>query len=653
MNTSRLLLGLLCAIVVCKAQATQFVVTNPNDETTPGNGCSIREAVENTDNGFLASNTPHPDCPVGSAPDLIEFDDSIGTIALNAPLLMTGSVTINGGGHVTLDGQGSTQIVIATPAFGSGNILQRIRLERGYSVGNGGCILNSSILNLTEVTLSQCYAALNGGALATTSTALLVRSTVDDNEANPAAPTAGAGGGVFGNNGQVRLTDTTISNNRARVGGGVYVNVGAYTFNATLAYNQATQTGGGLTYSNGNTANRIYLRFSTFVGNSAGTNGSALHAAGAINLYQSLIAANTGAANCYISGASGLISDGNYNLDDGSSCGFGASGSINNANMSGLGPLQDNGGPTLTFSSAFTPATDAAACDLTNVPKDQRGATRPFGSQCDIGAYEYVKYNLTYQTNGAGSLDVGGSLVGMWSENHDFGEDGSTILAVPFAGYRFLDWSDGVTDNPRTDTAIRADINVTANFAPWLILPNTGMPDGTYDEVYPTQQFSVVGGVAPITYGVLTGTLPPGLTLDTQGKLSGTPTMSGTYSFVVSFTDAASVQLTESYEITIHKASQNIDFDPGDWDVYLDPGDTFDLAPHATVDTGLPLTYYLDNPQDGVCSLDGSVLTMLDEGYCDFSIDQPGNSNYLPENYSDSLYFIRATIFADGLEAVP
>ena len=36
----------------------------------------------------------------------------------------------------------------------------------------------------------------------------------------------------------------------------------------------------------------------------------------------------------------------------------------------------------------------------------------------------------------------------------------------PATGYHFVDWRiDGLTANPRTDTNVMADVNVTANFA--------------------------------------------------------------------------------------------------------------------------------------------------------------------------------------------
>jgi hypothetical protein len=57
-----------------------------------------------------------------------------------------------------------------------------------------------------------------------------------------------------------------------------------------------------------------------------------------------------------------------------------------------LGPLQHNGGPTLTHAlEKGSPAIDAGVCTDSagiTVTVDQRGAPRPQGNGCDIGAYE-------------------------------------------------------------------------------------------------------------------------------------------------------------------------------------------------------------------------------------------------------------------------
>jgi hypothetical protein len=79
-----------------------------------------------------------------------------------------------------------------------------------------------------------------------------------------------------------------------------------------------------------------------------------------------------------------------------------------------LGPLADNGGPTLTHSLlATSPALDAGDTSLT---VDQRGVTRPQGPADDIGAFEAVPSPNTapvldaigdQSLAEAGTLDVG------------------------------------------------------------------------------------------------------------------------------------------------------------------------------------------------------------------------------------------------------
>ncbi|MCA9948269.1 MAG: DNRLRE domain-containing protein, partial [Anaerolineales bacterium] len=73
--------------------------------------------------------------------------------------------------------------------------------------------------------------------------------------------------------------------------------------------------------------------------------------------------------------------------------------------------------------------------------------------------YNLPDFTLDY-TAGAG-----GNLTGNASQVINYGQDGTPITAVPDAGYHFVDWSDSSTDNPRTDTNVMANVNVTANFA--------------------------------------------------------------------------------------------------------------------------------------------------------------------------------------------
>ncbi len=58
-----------------------------------------------------------------------------------------------------------------------------------------------------------------------------------------------------------------------------------------------------------------------------------------------------------------------------------------------------------------------------------------------------------------------GSISGTTPQTVNYGDDGSAVTAVPDTGYHFVGWSDSSTANPRTDTDVKANINVTANFA--------------------------------------------------------------------------------------------------------------------------------------------------------------------------------------------
>jgi hypothetical protein len=79
-----------------------------------------------------------------------------------------------------------------------------------------------------------------------------------------------------------------------------------------------------------------------------------------------------------------------YNLSTDSSCGLSLKTDLIGVNPR-LGPLEGNGGPTLTEALArSSPAVDAGGLPATSsCPEtDQRGYSRPWGPACDIGAYE-------------------------------------------------------------------------------------------------------------------------------------------------------------------------------------------------------------------------------------------------------------------------
>jgi CSLREA domain-containing protein len=84
------------------------------------------------------------------------------------------------------------------------------------------------------------------------------------------------------------------------------------------------------------------------------------------------------------------LSSAGYNLENGNTCDFSATGDLVNTDPK-LGNLMDNGGPTETMALLTgSPAIDAATPKCAPPKTDQRGVSRPQGPRCDIGAYEAV-----------------------------------------------------------------------------------------------------------------------------------------------------------------------------------------------------------------------------------------------------------------------
>jgi hypothetical protein len=71
-----------------------------------------------------------------------------------------------------------------------------------------------------------------------------------------------------------------------------------------------------------------------------------------------------------------------------------------------------------------------------------------------------------------------------------------------------------------------------------LAVTTTSLSAATGGEPY-SASLAATGGISPYSWSVTSGSLPPGLTLNSStGQISGTPDVAGTYSFTVTVTDA-------------------------------------------------------------------------------------------------------------------
>ena len=94
------------------------------------------------------------------------------------------------------------------------------------------------------------------------------------------------------------------------------------------------------------------------------------------------------------------------------------------------------------------------------------------------------------------------------------------------------------TSPPTATTVVPSPSSVTAPLAR-LIITSVTFHAAEVGVAYAPVTLSAIGGRAPYTWTANSGTLPTGLALSSDGKVTGTPSVAGTFSFVVRVDDAA------------------------------------------------------------------------------------------------------------------
>jgi large repetitive protein len=279
-------------------------------------------------------------------------------------------------------------------------VIQDCVVEDNYTLSGGGGIYNESLLNIIRSTISGNAAAFNGGGIYSSGTLAVFDSAIN---ANFALQNFGQGGGLY-LSGPATVKRSSIFANVANNGGGILTVSQLTLVSSTVSSNKADRDGGGL-FNFGTS----FLYSSTLVGNDAdydgldgGVGGGILADATAghrLVLVNSLIVSNTLRSLPIFSDCSGTLEAYGFNrLGDLSGCVFTGNGgaAIGLVTRATVGPLTDNGGPTLTNallagSQAIDSSTAQGCIDEIGAPldTDQRGAFRVAGARCDLGAYEF------------------------------------------------------------------------------------------------------------------------------------------------------------------------------------------------------------------------------------------------------------------------
>jgi lysophospholipase L1-like esterase len=297
------------------------------------------------------------------------------TAVTEAEIVIDNDVVLDGEGDLTVDGDEDHRVF---------SVLNGVTAElRGFTVTGGAAdapsgeqpgsgIRNKGTLTLRDSTVSRNAAGIsaihNRGEYDAQigATLTLLNSTVSDN----------ASDGIMNELGVLALTNSTVSGHSF---------IGVLSYGGTLTMNNSTTSGGdrGIDICGGVIAitnstvsasrQALYLNFSA-----KSCSGSATIAGSLIN------------GGCEVDLVS-TTSNG-YNIESrGDTCGFDhGTDQVNvSAEDLALGPLADNGGPTMTHAlGTGSVAIDVIPADMCEVDEDQRGEPRPGGAMCDVGAFE-------------------------------------------------------------------------------------------------------------------------------------------------------------------------------------------------------------------------------------------------------------------------
>ena len=343
------------------------------------------------------------------------------TVVTEAEIVIDNDVILDGEGKLTLDGNGVERVLSV-----EGEVVAEIR---GLTVTGGA---KCGVHNAGTLTVAQSRVSANAGAGVCNSQLIwydggttIIDSVISGN----------AGRGIASGSGSVRLQSSTVSENR---GGGISNYVAGVTIQESTVSGNSAVRGGGI-YSEAHDPMfssapamlqkspydaSVLIVNSTISQNSADEGGAIFSAfeLSTVRMFNATVSQNSTvqgadvrsdspvpAANtlidgdCLIDSAIEPQSSGGNIESPGDSCFFHDATdqvSVTSEELN-LGPLQDNGGPTMTH--ALLPGSiaidrmpketcvDGYGAPLTKpLTTDQRGEPRPEtdGTMCDVGAFE-------------------------------------------------------------------------------------------------------------------------------------------------------------------------------------------------------------------------------------------------------------------------
>jgi predicted outer membrane repeat protein len=519
---------LLCGTQQAASAATRTVDTTADDlaltacTVAAPDDCSLRGAI------------------VGAtAGDTIDFALPINSI-INLPLEDIGidrSLSIIGPGadRLTIRSNG---IVFATPAGANATVrISGLKIAQSTRaiVNNSGNTMFLSYMKFENNSAGSGVISNQNGTLEISNSIFT---------GSPFSP-ADLAAVIVVNNGTVTIKDSTITNNYGSgltITGSVAVNV----YRSTISHNTALNGGGIYASSNGS----VNL-FDTTVKNNTGNQfGGGIYAFGTrINLYKSVVYGNSSTNHngggifcgaCMLTLENSTVAA-NFALQDGgglfvSNTGFKIithSTIVNNTALGSGGGISTTGGLTQPRNSIIA------------------GNSAPFGP--DVFGAVLARYNLIGNTANTGFQN--GSNFNILNQNPMLQPvDPETLVYLPQCGSPVLNAGDLNDILPFDGRGVprpadeRVDLGSIEQSR--IALSPPLLPEGIIGLTY-TQMLTATCSIAPYSFLIESGSLPNGLTLQSNGLISGTPTEAGTFDFTIRATASNNVSGLTSYKLTI------------------------------------------------------------------------------------------------------
>ena len=348
----------VCTVGTCAQGTCDF--TPVADDTPCGDGAGTCQQGSCVGTFACTEQGIRDAIAVGGGPHTFRCDGPQ-TVAIETQIEINNDVILDGEGELTVVGNSVNSPLVF--------VREGITTELHGLATIGGVISNQGMLTVVNCNvLGNDYGiwsgpGIRGGSEGWNATLVLTNSTVK----------AGAAFGV----GIVGLPEVTISNSTVSGGYSAFSSLGG---------------SGALTMTNSTVSGNIRVAVGTvtLTVTHSTVSGNIEFGPGTLTMTNSVVD-----GDCTTHDDAVVVSNG-YNIESpGDTCGFDTNkgDQVNvSADDLNLGPLQDNGGPTMTHALQTVPVVSAAIDQIPEadcgVTTDQRGVARPQGDSCDVGAFE-------------------------------------------------------------------------------------------------------------------------------------------------------------------------------------------------------------------------------------------------------------------------